>query len=154
MAGDVAPAAAETEYSFYQAHWALESIPDPSDSDPVRYAVLASIVEELVRAFNWRLSRGRRRDHLHVARRKGTEVYPACERVKGPGWTRGVAPVGCEDVALMRVESVMDGGVLVLDGEGGSEVFARRNVVAGVRWIYEVPGMKGPSDADLRAMGE
>ena len=154
MAGDVAPAATETEYFFYQAHWALDAIPDPNDSDPVRYAVFASLVEELVRAFNWRLSRGRRRDHLHVVRKKGSEVYPAYETVMGPGWTRGVAPVGSDDVALMPVEVVRDGGVLVLDGEGGSEVFARRNVVVGVRWMYEVPGMKGPSDADLRAMGE
>lgn len=42
----------ETEYFWYQRRWSLDSIPDPRDPDPIRYAVLACLVEELVVAFN------------------------------------------------------------------------------------------------------
>lgn len=41
----------------------LVSIPDPQDQDPILYAILASIVEALVDAFNWRLELRTRRDN-------------------------------------------------------------------------------------------
>ena len=42
------------EYLFRRGsgRWSLERIEDPCDEDPVRYAVLASLVEALVEAFN------------------------------------------------------------------------------------------------------
>jgi hypothetical protein len=60
----------ECEYMWHQsgAKWSLLSIPDPCDSDPARYAMLASIVEELVRVFNWRLQHGQRRNGKNVRR--------------------------------------------------------------------------------------
>ena len=48
--------------------WCLSNIPDPCNTDPLRYAMLASIVEGLVAAFNWRLSNGQRKDGKHVRR--------------------------------------------------------------------------------------
>jgi hypothetical protein len=35
---------------------------DPHDADPIRYAILASMAEALVAAFNWRLELGLQRD--------------------------------------------------------------------------------------------
>jgi hypothetical protein len=54
----------ECEYFFFhkQRSWHLVAIPDPMDPDPIRYAILASMVDALVDAFNWRLELGLRRD--------------------------------------------------------------------------------------------
>lgn len=53
----------ECEYFFQpRGRWSLVNVPDPKDDDPVRYAILASMVEALVDAFNWRLELGLRRD--------------------------------------------------------------------------------------------
>ena len=48
---------AEVERFWYQVRqsWEVHRIPDPSDSNPIRYAILASIAEELAEAFNWQL---------------------------------------------------------------------------------------------------
>lgn len=52
----------EMQYFWSRSSWTLSSIPDPADSDVQRYAVLASLVESLVAAFNFRLNLGLRRD--------------------------------------------------------------------------------------------
>jgi hypothetical protein len=52
----------ETNYFWSHNSWSLCSIPDPCDDDDERYAMLASLVESLVIAFNYRLSLGFRRD--------------------------------------------------------------------------------------------
>lgn len=52
----------EMQYFWSRSSWTLCSIPDPSDIDVERYAVLASLVESLVSAFNFRLNLGLRRD--------------------------------------------------------------------------------------------
>lgn len=48
----------EVEHFWYQVRrpWELHGMPDPSDRDPIQYAILACIAEELVKTFNWRLS--------------------------------------------------------------------------------------------------
>ena len=61
----------EVEYFWYQARrpWELHRMPDPCDRDPIWYAILACIAEELAKAFNWRLSLGMRRE-------KNKHIYP------------------------------------------------------------------------------
>lgn len=46
-----------------EPRWELACIPDPQDNDPIRHAILASMVEALVDAFNARLELGIRRDN-------------------------------------------------------------------------------------------
>ncbi|KAK2811280.1 hypothetical protein FQN49_008472 [Arthroderma sp. PD_2] len=77
--GEYAPMGRETEYFWYRG-WELNSIEDPQDSDPVRYAILASLVEELVTAFNWRLSLGMRRNRPHTHRFPGPNGRDLCHR--------------------------------------------------------------------------
>ncbi|KAJ7908961.1 hypothetical protein B0H13DRAFT_1715085 [Mycena leptocephala] len=48
----------EVTYICYQHTWLLNEWPDPCETDPDRYTILAAIVEELVRAINWRLETG------------------------------------------------------------------------------------------------
>ncbi|TDL27957.1 hypothetical protein BD410DRAFT_679859, partial [Rickenella mellea] len=38
----------EAAYFWRHQDWRIEDIPDPHDSDPLRYAIIASLVEELV----------------------------------------------------------------------------------------------------------
>lgn len=54
----------ETEYFWKRSEpgWAIELLPDPKDPDPERYAVLATLAEQLADAFNWRLGMGKRRN--------------------------------------------------------------------------------------------
>lgn len=56
---------AETGYFFYQPQWTVHDIPEPRDPDPIRYAMLACTVKELVRVFSWWIGMGLRRDEQH-----------------------------------------------------------------------------------------
>lgn len=48
----------EMEWFFNHPSWSVASIPDPMDSDPARYAVLAVIPRFLVGSFNRLVERG------------------------------------------------------------------------------------------------
>ncbi|OQE14173.1 hypothetical protein PENFLA_c040G08483 [Penicillium flavigenum] len=69
----------KVEYFWYQSRrpWALDCIPDPCDPNPVRYAIMASIAEELAKEFNWRLSLGMHRvKSQHTYRKSFDEELP------------------------------------------------------------------------------
>ncbi|PPQ74064.1 hypothetical protein CVT26_006944 [Gymnopilus dilepis] len=51
----------EGHYFWMQSTWRLKDIPDPKDPNPLRYAILASLVEYMVEAYNWKISIGLRR---------------------------------------------------------------------------------------------
>lgn len=138
LSGEYSPLGEGTEYFWYQSRWALYDIPDPADPDPIRYALLASLVEELVTAFNWRLSLGLRRDRNHEFRRRDEDPYPSYEPVSGPAWTRDVPPIPAECLASLPAEFVRDGRRLVLEEKGVSEPFAKRNIVTNVGWLYTI----------------
>ncbi|KAE8332269.1 hypothetical protein BDV39DRAFT_200417 [Aspergillus sergii] len=71
-----------------------------NSADPVRYAILASIAEELAKAFNWRLSLGMRRDkRKHIYRKTLEEVPPPYTREMVPLWTKRVPPLVVEFIA-------------------------------------------------------
>lgn len=48
----------EIEWFFNHPDWAVSAIPDPKDSDPARYAILAVIPHFLVAAFNRLVEKG------------------------------------------------------------------------------------------------
>lgn len=52
----------EIEYFWKQSDWRVSDIPDPSDEDPARYAILSCIPALLVRAFNRNIALGMKRD--------------------------------------------------------------------------------------------
>lgn len=82
----------ECEYFFYhrERHWSLACIPDPRDEDPIRYAILASMVEALVDAFNWRLELGIRRDKTTDKLEQRSFNFV---REEAPSWTSKIGPV-------------------------------------------------------------
>lgn len=138
LSGEYSPLGEETVYFWYQSRWELHDIPDPADPDPIRYALLASLVEELVAAFNWRLSLGLRRDRNHVFRERDGDPYPSYEPLSGPAWTRDVPPIPPECLASLPAEFVRNGCQLVLEAKGVSEHFAKRNIVTNVGWFYTI----------------
>ncbi|OJK02583.1 hypothetical protein ASPACDRAFT_39890 [Aspergillus aculeatus ATCC 16872] len=113
----------ETEYFFYRSGWKLQHIPDPKDADPLRYAVIACIVEELHQAINWRLSLGLRRSGEHVYRETDEHSWPPYVAEELPEWTRKVAPI---DKDLLRrsvpPEKLDTDGNLVLEENGLSPI--------------------------------
>lgn len=54
----------ETKYFWSRGSWNLHGISDPRDKNTERYAVLASLLENLVYAFNYRLDLGSRREAI------------------------------------------------------------------------------------------
>lgn len=123
----------EVEYFWYQARrpWELHCIPDPCDRDPGRYAILACIAGELAEAFNWRLSLGMRREKSkHIYPEMYGDVPPPFTPVVAPAWTKGVPAIDAELTADLPGDFLDSSGKLVLEADGGSLAFAKRNIIA------------------------
>ncbi|KAK2808494.1 hypothetical protein FQN50_004703 [Emmonsiellopsis sp. PD_5] len=138
ISGEYSPLGEETEYFWYQSSWALDHIPDPADPNPIRYAILACLAEELVTAFNWRLSMGMRRNHEHILREHDSDPYPPYTPISGPLWTKHVPPIPQQCLEGLPSKYVRDGSLLVLEEKGRSELFARRNIVTNDGWLYTI----------------
>ena len=139
MTGEYALLGLETEYFWHQSgrKWGLGQLPDPRDLDPVRYALLACITEELVEAFNWRLGLGMRRKGPAVEREHGRDPYPPFIPEVLPSWTQNVLPIEAD--MLRNLPPTMVGkGNLILEENGSSKVFAKRNIVTNVGWLYTI----------------
>lgn len=139
-AGNQTPMGFETEYFWYQNRrlWTPEGIPDPADPDPVRYAILACLTEELTKAMNWRLSLGMRRDGNHICRENDGGPYPPYTPMKCPDWTKHVPPVEkwmLDDLPPAVRDS--DGRLILAKG-GRSPGFAARNIVTYSGWLYTI----------------
>ncbi|EXJ82595.1 hypothetical protein A1O3_06408 [Capronia epimyces CBS 606.96] len=116
----------ECEYFFFhkEPSWRLSPIPDPKDSDPVRYAVLASLVEALVDAFNWRLKLGLRRDKsIDESEQRDINFQPE----EPPAWTAAVQPLK-ETLDLNKFA----------DRGNPHKSFLKRNIHAPMGYLYTV----------------
>ncbi|KAG8763981.1 hypothetical protein FRC11_007031 [Ceratobasidium sp. 423] len=108
----------ESQYFWRHSDWAIHDIPDPRDPDPVRYAMLASMVEELVDAFNYKIGLRLRRgaaiyDNEAVA---NEETHPIEVR---PEWTSQVP--GLDNLVNFCRE-----------GDQGAPIFRARNIIVDV----------------------
>ncbi|CAD6446757.1 5262317d-ab68-429d-b6cf-7f3398749a7a-CDS [Sclerotinia trifoliorum] len=140
MMGDYGPLGSETEYFWrnWEKKWTLCLIPDPKYPDPIRHAILACIVEELVTAFNWRLALGMRRNGQNIRRQKEGDPWPPYTPVVGPDWTQFVPPIEPDMLKDLPPELVNERGKLVLEERGCNEVFSKRNIITNVGWFYTV----------------
>ena len=129
----------ETEYFFFRANWKLRDIPDPKDGDPIRYAMIASLVEELHEAVNWRLSLGLRRNKEHVYREDDTDPWPPFTPEELPDWTKKVPPIDKDLLRLSVPSEALDAqGNLVLEKDGKGRNFACRNIITNTGWLYTI----------------
>ncbi|KAJ5689966.1 hypothetical protein N7462_004358 [Penicillium macrosclerotiorum] len=132
---------AEVEYFWYQSRgsWAAHHIPDPHDRDPVRYAILACIAEELARSFNWRMRIGMRRDKSkHIFRKTFDDPLPPFTPETPPGWTRKVPAIDIQLISDLPPELLDGSGRLVLEPGGENPIFAERNIVTDTGHFYTV----------------
>lgn len=137
-AGEYYAIGPEVEYSWYQRSWILCRVPDPRDPDPVRYAILASIAEELAKAFNWRLSLGMRSDkRKHIYCKTLEDVLPPYTPETVPSWTERIRPIDVERVADLP-DALDSSGSLVLETGGKSPIFAERNIVTDTGHFYTI----------------
>lgn len=119
----------EGEYWFYrdESRWRLCNVPDPKESDPVVYAILASFVEALVAAFNWKLTLGVRRNARNdLSENRASNFEPET----APAWTASVPPI----------EKTLD---LNTHPHGAPEgdphpAFLKRNIIAPVTRLYSI----------------
>lgn len=93
-AGDSPCISYETEYFWKRRspEWAPRLLADPLDYgcvDPEQYAVMASLAEDLVDAFNWRLEWGLRSDGNHTSRQSDGTPAPFEPEIC-PEWTKKV----------------------------------------------------------------
>ena len=115
----------ECEYFFFHSEhsWRLSQIPDPQDPDPVRYAILASMVEALVDAFNWRLQLGLRRDKSIDESEQRTSNF---KREEAPIWTAAVK-------SLLKTLDLNN-----LEQGNPNQFFLKRNIKAPMGYLYTV----------------
>ncbi|CAG7968720.1 unnamed protein product [Penicillium salamii] len=129
----------ETEYFFFRPDWKLVDIPDPKDPDPIRYAILASITEEILDAFNWRLSLGLRRNGEKVLREDEGDPWPPFTPEELPNWTAKVAPIDKGQLKQTVPPGSLDAdGNLVLEERGKSLNFRKRNIITNSGWLYTI----------------
>lgn len=131
----------EVEYFWYQSRraWVLDRVPDPCDPDPVRYAILASIAEELAEGFNWRLSLGMRRvKSQHIYPKSFDEELPPFTPMVAPSWTKRVPPVDVDMIADLPSDFLDSSGRLVLEEGGDTPAFVARNIMTGTGDFYTV----------------
>jgi hypothetical protein len=87
----------------------------------------------------WRLSLGLRRNREHVYREEDGDPWPPFTPEELPDWTKKVAPI---DKELLRLsvppESLDMEGNLVLEANGKSPNFARRNIITNTGWLYTI----------------
>lgn len=110
----------EVEYFFLhkEDRWLLSRLPDPRDDDCVRYCVLACLVEALVESFNWKMSKGLRRDGSRVESGDfPTEVLPE--------WVKGVVAID-EELNLMGQE------------KEPHNAFKKRNILAPMGYLFTI----------------
>jgi hypothetical protein len=85
----------EGYYFWRRAGWCIKDIPDPKDPNPLRYAILASLVESMVAAYNWKISIGLRRG-VGVTSAAQDEAFrndPNKPFEEVPSWASRVPPV-------------------------------------------------------------
>lgn len=129
----------ETEYFFFHSDWRSRDIPDPNDSDPVRYAVLACVVEELHKSLNWKLSLGIRRNGEQIIRERDEDPWPEFVPEELPEWTTNVAAIDKEVLRQSVPPHKLNlEGQLVLEEDGQNRIFARRNIITNTGRFYTI----------------
>ncbi|KIM47316.1 hypothetical protein M413DRAFT_7834 [Hebeloma cylindrosporum] len=85
----------EGQYFFRRTGWRLKEIPDPKDPNPLRYAILASLVESMVESYNYKISKGARREKRILTAEENKALWedPNKPFEAAPSWTSHVPPL-------------------------------------------------------------
>lgn len=85
----------EADYFWRRADWRIKDIPDPKDPNPLRYAMLAAIVESMAECYNYKISLGLRRGAgvLSRAQDRANIMDPNKPFEDPPSWASDVPAV-------------------------------------------------------------
>ncbi|ERF74189.1 hypothetical protein EPUS_03379 [Endocarpon pusillum Z07020] len=119
----------ESDYFFRQVsvRSQLSRMPGPSDDYFARYAILASLVETLVDAFNWKMQLGIRRGEEAALDRSVNRATNFSK--EAPSWTRNIGVIGKPPSLIDRDKE---------PHANPEENFSKRNIEAGVGYLYTV----------------
>jgi hypothetical protein len=118
--------------------WLLKDFPRPDCSDPVRYAIAASVMEQLVDVFNWRTEHGIRKDYIDTGDPDWVSLpSPIIEEV--PGWAK-VAPPSPQKAIIQSAyfrEGMSYDQVFTAHGDldPPNPHFLRRNLIADANFL-------------------
>jgi len=128
--------------------WSLKDFPDPQCThDPTRYAIAASVIEQLVDVFNWRTKHGLRRDYIEVGDEasygiKWDEDFPPRQMEEAPAWAKAVpaAPDGVIIESAYARKGLSYDLVLAAHGDldPPNQHFLKRNLLADVNFLQFV----------------
>ncbi|KAG8741587.1 hypothetical protein FRC10_002660 [Ceratobasidium sp. 414] len=113
----------ESAYFWRHADWPMHDIPDPQDPDPVRYALLASLVEEIVDAFNFKIELGLRR---------GVELHETDYRALAQEENKPLESCPAWALRVPALEQQVNFG---REGDGSMPAFRKRNIIADVNQL-------------------
>jgi hypothetical protein len=124
----------ELEFFFNRAEWPVNAIPDPKDTDPQRYAILAVLTALMCRAFNRLIAKGLPRDAPPIV--SDWETLAAQPRIleEVPQWAKEVP-------ALETRLDIPDEKDVFLDGPGDPKAckeFLAKNILIEEPHIYFV----------------
>ena len=86
----------EIEYFWRKRAWSVHEIPDPADSDPARYAVLACIPPLLAKSYNRLIGLGLPRDAPGIMTNEEFDEMKSRPKIfeRAPEWASSVPPLG------------------------------------------------------------
>ncbi|KAG9103559.1 hypothetical protein FRC06_009929 [Ceratobasidium sp. 370] len=113
----------ESAYFWRHGDWPIRDIPDPQDPDPVRYALLASLVEELVDAFNFKIELGLRR---------GVELHEIDYRALAQEANKPLESCPAWALRVPALEQQVNFG---REGDDSMPAFRKRNIIADVNQL-------------------
>lgn len=124
----------ESQYWFHdQVGWRLAEIPDPQDTDPIRYAILASLADALVHSFNHKIRLGLRRGVTNnkpwLIQDFQNDQNPPLE--ESPNWCSRVEP-------LAQPLELVPRAVGVREKRNNPGPFVKRNIYANFVQLYNI----------------
>ena len=130
----------EIEYFWHKSRrsWAVDRLPDSHDDNPMRYALLATIMEQLARSSNWRVSIRMRRDRRNIYRETMDDELPPFTPMVAPVWTKNMPDVDPVSIAGLPDNMLDSFGRLVLELGGETSFYLERNIIFGGSDFYTV----------------
>jgi len=125
--------------------WLLKDFPEPKcPHNSTRYAIAASVMEQLVDVFNWRTNYGLRRDYIEIGDEaehgiKWDEDFPPRQMEEAPEWAKTAPPASEGSIieSAYARKGLSYEQVLAAHGEldPPNQHFLKRNLIADVNFL-------------------
>ena len=124
------------DYNYFYKHgspqWLVSAMPDPHDGDPIRYAILASLVETIADAVKFRMELGIPRDRKAI-RNWDKVIKPRPDKDSAPAWPENVPGIPGQGVNLIMGEAISEFSHFPLPLDKN---FMKRNIKATLGYLF------------------